>query len=71
MTIRQVIHNGPAQANELVAKLADGETGMTTLGETLKSLEERTNLDGVNADVKEVLEIVKAVAGRTKVDDLP
>jgi chromosome segregation ATPase len=45
---------------ELVAKLADGETGMTTLGETLKSLEERTNLDGVNADVKEVLEIVKA-----------
>jgi chromosome segregation ATPase len=45
---------------ELVAKLAESETGVNTLGETLKSLEEKTNMEGVNADVKEVLEIVKA-----------
>ena len=45
---------------EIVAKLSDGETGMNTLGETLKSLEEKTNMEGVNADVKEVLEVVKA-----------
>jgi len=45
---------------EIVAKLADGETGMNTFGETLKSLEEKTNIEGVNADVKEVLEVVKA-----------
>lgn len=45
---------------ELVAKLSDGETGVTTLGETLKSLEEKTNIDGLNTDVKEILETVKA-----------
>ncbi|KAM0704542.1 hypothetical protein Q7P35_008776 [Cladosporium inversicolor] len=45
---------------ELVAKLAEGETGMTTLGETLKSLEEKSNDEGMNADVKEILETVKA-----------
>lgn len=45
---------------ELVAKLAEGETGMNTLGETLKSLEEKSNDEGMNADVKEILETVKA-----------
>ena len=45
---------------ELVAKLTESETGVNTLGETLKSLEEKTNMEGVNADVKEVLETVKA-----------
>ena len=45
---------------ELVAKLSEGETGMTTLGETLKSLEEKSNNEGMNADVKEILETVKA-----------
>jgi chromosome segregation ATPase len=45
---------------EIVAKLAEGETGVNTLGETLKSLEEKTSMEGVNADVKEVLETVKA-----------
>jgi hypothetical protein len=45
---------------ELVAKLAEGETGMNTLGETLKSLEEKASNEGMNADVKEILETVKA-----------
>lgn len=45
---------------ELVAKLTEGETGMNTLGETLKSLEEKSNNEGMNADVKEILETVKA-----------
>lgn len=45
---------------ELVAKLSEGETGMTTLGETLKSLEEKSSNEGMNADVKEILETVKA-----------
>lgn len=45
---------------ELVAKLADGETGVNTLGETLKSLEEKTSNEAVTADVKEILETVKA-----------
>ncbi|GAB7324928.1 hypothetical protein MBLNU13_g08741t1 [Cladosporium sp. NU13] len=45
---------------ELVAKLTEGETGMNTLGETLKSLEEKSSNEGMNADVKEILETVKA-----------
>lgn len=45
---------------ELVAKLTEGETGMNTLGETLKSLEEKANNEAMNADVKEILETVKA-----------
>ncbi|KAM0717885.1 hypothetical protein Q7P37_006217 [Cladosporium fusiforme] len=45
---------------EIVAKLADGETGVNTLGETLKSLEEKTNNEETNAEVKEILETVKA-----------
>jgi chromosome segregation ATPase len=45
---------------ELIAKLTEGETGMNTLGETLKSLEESTNNEDMNADVREILETVKA-----------
>lgn len=45
---------------EIVAKLAEGETGVTTLGETLKSLEEKSNNEETSAEVKEILETVKA-----------
>lgn len=45
---------------ELIAKLAEGETGVSTIGEALKSLEEKSNNEAVTADVKEILETVKA-----------
>lgn len=45
---------------ELVTKLGDGETSISTFGETLKALEEKTNNEETNAEVKEILETVKA-----------
>jgi len=43
--------------DELLAKIGDGESGINTLGETLKGLEEKAgNNEPVIAEVKEVLE---------------
>ncbi|KAK5168742.1 uncharacterized protein LTR77_006051 [Saxophila tyrrhenica] len=44
---------------ELLAKLGDGETGIDTLGETLKSLEEKTSHEPVTAEIQSLLEKVK------------
>lgn len=44
---------------ELLEKMTDGETGVTTLGETLKNIEERTGNEGVISEIKEVMEKVK------------
>ena len=42
--------------DELLAKLGDGETGIESLGESLKSLEERANNESVTADIKDLLD---------------
>lgn len=41
---------------ELLAKLADGESGVDTLGETLKGLEEKTSNEAVSAEIKAIAE---------------
>ena len=46
--------------DELVGKLTEGETGVTSLGETLKTLEEKTSNEALTTDVKEILDTVKA-----------
>jgi len=43
---------------ELLAKLGDGETSMDTLGETLKSLEEKTSHEPVTAEIQSLLDKV-------------
>lgn len=44
---------------ELLIKVADGETGINVLGETLKGLEERSNNEHVISEVQEVMEKLK------------
>ncbi|GAB7351584.1 hypothetical protein MBLNU459_g2205t1 [Dothideomycetes sp. NU459] len=45
---------------EILEKVADGESGINTLGETMTSMEEKINENSaVGADVKELLETVK------------
>lgn len=46
--------------DEILAKVTDGESNITTIGDTLKGMEERvTGDEGLTADVKELLETVK------------
>lgn len=42
--------------DELLAKLTDSESGVNTLGETLKGLEEKTTNEAVSAEIKTILE---------------
>ncbi|KAK3724434.1 hypothetical protein LTR37_001058 [Vermiconidia calcicola] len=44
--------------DELIAKMGEGETSLDTLGETLKSLEDRTSPDAITDEVKTLLEKV-------------
>ncbi|CAK3908334.1 Hypothetical predicted protein [Lecanosticta acicola] len=44
---------------ELLEKMSDGETGFTSLNDTLKGIEERTGNDNVVSEVKEVMEKIK------------
>ncbi|GAB7365048.1 hypothetical protein MBLNU230_g5829t1 [Neophaeotheca triangularis] len=41
---------------ELLAKLAEGESGVDTLGETIKGLEEKTSNEAVTAEIKAIAE---------------
>ncbi|KAK4548841.1 hypothetical protein LTR36_008614 [Oleoguttula mirabilis] len=52
--------------DELLAKMGDGESGIDTLGETLKGLEEKSgNHEPVIAEVKEVMEALTREFERT------
>jgi chromosome segregation ATPase len=42
--------------DELLSKLGDGEAGIESLGETLKTLEERTNNEPVTAEIMDLLD---------------
>jgi uncharacterized coiled-coil protein SlyX len=42
--------------DELLSKLGDGETGIESLGETLKNLEEKANNEPVTAEIKDLLD---------------
>ena len=44
--------------DELISKMGDGETSLDTLGETLKSLEEKTDHEAVTAGIRELVEKV-------------
>ncbi|OQN99773.1 hypothetical protein B0A48_14543 [Cryoendolithus antarcticus] len=46
--------------DDVMVKFADSESGVNTLGEALKGIEERASGEELRGEVKEVLEIVKA-----------